>query len=106
MRIGTWRFRSNNCVVVPKQSFQRFPLSLRLYSRSLFKMRDPNSLANIDQIITRHIDIDLAADFKKNVLHGHVELTVEALQDNVHELVVDTKDLTISNVIDPHSGNN
>eukprot|EP00027_Filamoeba_sp_ATCC50430_P011432 CAMPEP_0168552066 /NCGR_PEP_ID=MMETSP0413-20121227/6519_1 /TAXON_ID=136452 /ORGANISM="Filamoeba nolandi, Strain NC-AS-23-1" /LENGTH=610 /DNA_ID=CAMNT_0008582657 /DNA_START=35 /DNA_END=1867 /DNA_ORIENTATION=- len=56
---------------------------------------DPNSLANVDEVATKHININWNVDFDQHQLIGFVELTVEALKDGVHRVVVDTRDLTV-----------
>ena len=60
--------------------------------------RDPNTLSNYYDLVTRHIAWTFEADFSRKVLKGHVVLTLEALVDNVQEVVVDSRDLTITKV--------
>jgi hypothetical protein len=62
---------------------------------------DPNSQSNITTCITRHISLDLEANFERKVLHGSVKLTVEALADQpLTQVVVDTNHLNIFKVSD------
>jgi hypothetical protein len=60
--------------------------------------REPSTLSNYYDLVTRHIAWTYEADFSRKVLKGHVVLTLEALVDNVQEVVVDSRDLTITKV--------
>ncbi|KAJ1921772.1 Leucyl aminopeptidase yscIV [Mycoemilia scoparia] len=57
---------------------------------------DPNSQANIDQIVTRHLHLSLAVDFDAKILRGSATLDLEAISDNVEKVVLDTNHLNVS----------
>lgn len=68
------------------------------------KRTDPNSLSNPLSVVTRHISIDWKVDFSQKIFTGHVKLALEVLQDGVPNLILDTSDLSVSDVIDDASG--
>src|SRR5678816_3785696 len=57
---------------------------------------DPSSYANISAFVTTHLVIDLTADFGARVMSGQVSLSFERRDPSATELVLDTRDLTIS----------
>ena len=57
---------------------------------------DPSSYANISAFVTTHLVIDLTTDFGARVLSGQVSLSFERRDPSATELVLDTRDLTIS----------
>jgi leukotriene-A4 hydrolase len=59
---------------------------------------DPSSYANTDAFVTKHIVLDLDADFDAKTLSGTAELSVERRNADASELVLDTRDLTIRGV--------
>ncbi|XP_054717226.1 leukotriene A-4 hydrolase-like [Uloborus diversus] len=59
---------------------------------------DPNSFSNPEECTVSHIDLRLEVDFKKHILKGCVNLSVE--RNTNASLVLDTRDLTILNVYD------
>lgn len=64
---------------------------------------DYHSYSNPDKIKVTHIDLDLTANFDKKSLIGSAILTFERLREDASELVLDTRDITISNIsIDGH----
>jgi leukotriene-A4 hydrolase len=65
---------------------------------------DPNSLSNIDKIKINHISIQLTVDFFKKMLIGFVDLSLEILENNTQEIILDTKNLTIHKIIEPSTG--
>jgi leukotriene-A4 hydrolase len=56
---------------------------------------DPHSYANTDAFATRHFALDLAVDFERRVLAGHVVLQLERRNAGAQTLVLDTRDLDI-----------
>lgn len=60
--------------------------------------RDPNTLSNYYDLVTRHISWHYDANFSTKTLKGYAVITAEALVDGVKELVVDSRDLKISKV--------
>lgn len=65
---------------------------------SLFN--DPNSLSNINDYRTEHIDIRWTIDFVKKILSGHVILTMKKMDSsgNSNKIILDGKSLKISSV--------
>jgi leukotriene A-4 hydrolase/aminopeptidase len=53
------------------------------------------SYANIDAFVTRHLSLDLSADFDKQILAGVAELRFERRDPGAKEIVLDTRDLQI-----------
>jgi leukotriene-A4 hydrolase len=61
--------------------------------------RDPNTLSNYHNFVTRHTSASYEIDFEKRVLKGAVVLTLESLTDaESKEIVLDTSFLSISDV--------
>jgi leukotriene-A4 hydrolase len=60
-------------------------------------MADPCSLANVTELRTRALHLDIALDFEAKVLSGSVALTLVAVAPT-RQLVLDTRDLTINAV--------
>ncbi len=57
---------------------------------------DPSSYANISAFVTTHLVLDLTTDFGARVMSGQVSLSFERRDQSATELVLDTRDLTIS----------
>jgi leukotriene A-4 hydrolase/aminopeptidase len=53
------------------------------------------SYANIDAFVTRHLSLDLSADFDSRTLTGSVELQFDRRDPTAREIVLDTRDLQI-----------
>ncbi|KAJ4363180.1 Leucyl aminopeptidase yscIV [Neocucurbitaria cava] len=59
--------------------------------------RDPNTLSNYHNLVTRHTSVDFNIDFEKKRLYGSVTLTLESLTDEeVKDVVLDSSHLDIS----------
>ena len=65
---------------------------------------DPNSYAQPELVRTSHLHLDLEVDFDTQQLVGEVVLTVVKVSPGVESLILDTRDLGISNVTDLQSG--
>src|SRR5262245_39260879 len=59
---------------------------------------DTHSFANTDAFKTVHVALDLRADFERKRLSGHADLTLERLQPQAREVVLDTRLLDIKKV--------
>src|SRR6187455_1500669 len=57
---------------------------------------DSSSYANISAFVTTHLVLDLTTDFGARVMSGQVSLSLERRDPSATELVLDTRDLTIS----------
>lgn len=54
--------------------------------------RDPNTLSNYHNLVTRHTSVDFDIDFEKKRLYGSVTLTLESLTDEkVTDVVLDSR---------------
>lgn len=54
--------------------------------------RDPNTLSNYHNFVTRHTSVDLVIDFDKRLLKGTVALTFESLiNGETDSLILDTR---------------
>jgi leukotriene-A4 hydrolase len=61
---------------------------------------DPHSYANYHEALVTFIDIDLTIDFDRKILYGSTELTATVKHDNIGFLLLDTRGLSVENVID------
>lgn len=57
------------------------------------------SFANTDQFVTKHLALDLSIDFDKKELRGSAVLNMQRLDPAAMEIVLDSRDLHIENVI-------
>ena len=67
--------------------------------------RDYFTFANTDQFVTEHLALDLTADFDAEELRGFAMLTMRRLDGAATEVILDTRDLTITSVAVLQSGN-
>ncbi|KAI1438492.1 leukotriene A-4 hydrolase [Xylaria sp. CBS 124048] len=71
------------------------------HSQSLLQMapRDPNTLANYGEWLTKHTTVHFDINFEKQRLEGSVLLELESLTDaKSHEVILDTNHLSILSV--------
>lgn len=68
-----------------------------LYAEDIY-VDDPHSYADPRTFRTKHLALDLTADFSRKQLVGHAELHLERVDPAARELVLDTRDLTIRGV--------
>lgn len=61
--------------------------------------KDPSSAAEPSRIITTHIDLDLSIDLQKEVLAGSAILHLSLIDPSLTHLVLDGRDLTISEIL-------
>ncbi|WP_122466087.1 M1 family metallopeptidase [Brevundimonas lutea] len=66
-------------------------------------VRDVHSYARPEVARVTHVDLDLAADFQRNVLSGTATLDVSA-EPGAQEIILDVRDLDISRVRDAATG--
>lgn len=59
---------------------------------------DPCSLANIHEVVTQSVQLDLALDFESSTLSGSVSLVLKPVVPEVTKVVLDTRDLEIKTV--------
>lgn len=59
---------------------------------------DYHSFSNPSEILVKHINLDLNADFSQKSLIGSAQLSFERVEQKATELILDTRDLTIKNV--------
>ena len=59
---------------------------------------DAHSYANTDAFRSVHVALDLSADFDRKRLAGHADVTLDRLQLDAREVVLDTRSLTINKV--------
>lgn len=59
---------------------------------------DSHSNANTTQFRTSHASLELTADFDRQRLSGHVDLTFERLDAAARQLILDTRDLDVRGV--------
>ena len=61
--------------------------------------RDYFSFANTGQFVTDHLALDLAVDFESRRLSGTARLDLRRLDPDANEVVLDTRDLSITRVL-------
>ncbi|KAL4226486.1 Leukotriene A-4 hydrolase [Mactra antiquata] len=71
---------------------------------SALSVTDPTSFSNAHEVIVTGLDLELDIDFRSKTLQGQVNLTLEKLVDGIDVVVLDTRDVTISSVIDKQTG--
>ncbi|CAG8605885.1 7975_t:CDS:10 [Paraglomus brasilianum] len=64
---------------------------------------DPSSYANINDVQTTHLHLDLTVDFTKKVLSGSVTLDLVAVVSDVSNVILDTRHVDVRSV---HYGTN
>jgi aminopeptidase N len=77
------------CAVLPATGAELSPIEPGL---------DYHSFANVDQFRVTHVELDLRVDLESKVISGTVALEVKRLDPRATQLVLDTKDLMISDV--------
>ena len=65
---------------------------------------DPNSYARPDQVTTKHLHLELAADFTKKVLEGHVILTLVRTDPAADSVLLDASKLAVVGVREEDTG--
>lgn len=68
-------------------------------SQAMASAIDQNSYANLDDVITTHLNLDLDVDFDDKQLEGFVEHTLKWNNSKSRKLVLDTRDLDIDKVM-------
>ena len=59
---------------------------------------DYHSLSNPNDVILKHINLDLNIDFDRSVISGTAQLDYEKINSDATQLILDTRELTIKNV--------
>ncbi|HSG62207.1 MAG TPA: M1 family metallopeptidase [Pseudomonadales bacterium] len=57
---------------------------------------DHHSFSNPDEMVVRHVSLDLTVDFEASILEGSASLTVERMATDANTLILDTRDLDIA----------
>ena len=60
---------------------------------------DPNSFANVQDVVVESFDLNLDVNFRSKTLSGYIDMKTKALRD-AKQIVMDTKDLSISKIVD------
>ena len=68
-------------------------------SQAMANAIDQNSYANLDDVVTTHLNLDLDVDFADKQLEGFVEHTLQWNNSKSRTLVLDTRDLDIDKVM-------
>lgn len=69
------------------------------YAPASLAAADQHSYANLDQVVSTHLYLDLDIDFKDKELKGFVEHQLKWLDPNSRTLVLDTRDLEVDKVM-------
>jgi aminopeptidase N len=59
---------------------------------------DNSTNANMDEVMTKHLHLDLNLDFDKKIANGSVTLTMNSLVDNLQNITLDARYLNIHDV--------
>ena len=59
---------------------------------------DPHSFANPDRVLTTHLDWDVDVDFDEKIIRGTATLSIERVEPDADEMVLDTRALSINAV--------
>ncbi|KAI8977248.1 peptidase family M1-domain-containing protein [Mycotypha africana] len=62
------------------------------------KVIDPSSLANLSEVVTKHLHFDWTISFTEKKIHGHVTLDMVTLVPRVAQIVLDSSYLDIKGV--------
>ncbi|KAK9732373.1 Peptidase M1 N-terminal domain [Popillia japonica] len=65
---------------------------------------DPSSYSRPDQIILTNIFLALDANFERKIFSGNVDLSVKKINEDVKELILDSKDLNIDSIYEKETG--
>lgn len=65
---------------------------------------DPNSYSRPDEVCVTNVHLEWLIDFSSNTISGSVTLNAERKKDAANQLVLDSKDLSITNVEDEETG--
>lgn len=66
------------------------------------QFKDIHTYANLEQVQTTHLSLDLKLDFKTKVIDGSCTLSLKYRQKNVAYIDLDTDRLSIQTIKDPH----
>jgi aminopeptidase N len=78
--------------------FRRFLLASLLWLPLSAFASDPHSWAQPDQVVIRHIDLDLTVNFDRKELDGTASLDLDWKNPHATQLVLDTRDLHIQRI--------
>ncbi|XP_060075703.1 leukotriene A-4 hydrolase-like [Ylistrum balloti] len=65
---------------------------------------DPCSYSRPDECIVTHIDLDLDVDFQNTSLKGQVHLSLQKKKEDIKNVVLDTREVTVQRVTDQANG--
>ena len=66
--------------------------------KNAYSCIDPSSCANPDEAIVSHIHLDWQLDFEAQLISGSALLTVKVVLENVTDVKLDSRGLTITRV--------
>lgn len=58
-------------------------------------IEDPSSLANLSEVVTKHLHLDWTISFDQRNITGHVLLDMVTRVDNVAKIVLDTSYISV-----------
>lgn len=61
---------------------------------------DDASFANTDEVLTEHYNLDISIDFDRRVISGNQTLVMKTITEDVENIFLDTRDLTIFSISD------
>lgn len=73
-------------------------LTVFLTSSGVVSAKDVHSYANVEQVTSSHLHLDLTVDFTRKKLIGFAEYDIVRRTEDVTSYIVDTRDLTIRKV--------
>lgn len=94
--------KSNALLFLLVPLFKRFTqlitFSIFLLTANFALALDPQSYAQYDQVSVQHLHLDLHANFTKKSLSGYADLSLKWSDPQAHEVILDTRELTIKKV--------
>ena len=59
---------------------------------------DVNTYSNFDEVIQKHVDLDVSIDFKRQQMFGIVKTTYEILNESLQQIILDLHGPNISSI--------
>lgn len=82
----------------PAAAAAEAPAAVQLRSFNLAAQKDQFSYANVDEVRTTHVDLNLSVDFATKTLDGTATLDIERVKPEADTLILDTDDLAVRSV--------
>ena len=81
-----------------RMSLKLLSLAFGLLSSSVMATTDTYTYANYDDVVVKHLHLDLAVNFEQKALSGFADLQLTWLNNNSNTIDLDTRDLVIDRI--------